>query len=386
MRTINTFLFERNFALFKKFVESESGEDFSSFFDNSYTNYHEAYKEEEIFPLAHQKLDIESWSEDIIGQATIATNVLQAIELNEKVTIGDNSKLVRNNLVSWEAKYGPQNTPQAALQKALDTKVGLKEIEQTLYDVFKSDKDEETFNALLNVFGQKYGLLSYLFFLKNKTKYAPVSQTSAFDQAFARLGLDFKTSRKCSWENYTEFNSHIRTVQHLLKSRLSSDTTFIDAHSFLWMIVSYGIENVPTEIAEAYDNLPDIKSKESVIQSRVGQGTFRKNVIHYWAGQCAVTGCDDVSLLIASHIKPWAQSEINEILDTYNGLLLSPNLDKLFDRGLISFQDDGSILISTQLSVENQQRLNVDTSLKLQKIENGHHQFLDYHRSNIFQG
>ncbi len=76
------------------------------------------------------------------------------------------------------------------------------------------------------------------------------------------------------------------------------------------------------------------------MKSRVGQGDFRKSLIEKYDGKCVVTGIDLTKLLIASHIKPWRISDNKERLSSENGLLLSANLDKLFDSGLITFMND----------------------------------------------
>ncbi|ROR24542.1 HNH endonuclease [Comamonas sp. BIGb0124] len=84
--------------------------------------------------------------------------------------------------------------------------------------------------------------------------------------------------------------------------------------------------------------------KDALIKQRVGQGWFRDQLIARW-GSCTVTGCKDMSLLIASHIKPWRLCTTRaDRLSPDNGLLLSPNFDKVFDRGLISFTDNFKIL------------------------------------------
>ena len=85
---------------------------------------------------------------------------------------------------------------------------------------------------------------------------------------------------------------------------------------------------------------------EALVKARVGQGKFRNNLIEYWKG-CSVTNCKYITILIASHIKPWKDSSNKERLDVYNGLLLLPNIDKLFDKGYISFRDTGKIMISS---------------------------------------
>lgn len=382
---IDLFLFERYFAKFKNFVEEQSGEQFFSFFENTYTNYHEAYKERFLFSLAHQKLKSHSWEKVHVGKGIIAQNVIDAIEINEVITVDETLTPVKNNLFTWQAKYGPQNTPHFPLKKAVESKEDLALIEGILYSLFKENIDANVFDDLIEVFGKQYGLLSYLFFLKDKDRYAPVSATKTFDKAFEKLGVDFKTTQKCSWSNYVEFNRYIQTIQNLLQSRISSNTSFTDAHSFLWMIQAYPISSTSLAIVEEYKNLPSAKSKESLIQARIGQGVFKQKLIEYWGGKCSVTGCDLLIVLQASHIKPWADCAIHEILNVYNGLLLSPALDKCFSLGLISFKDDGQILISPKLTTENQNIFGIIDTFRLTKIENPHKEFLAFHRKNIFQ-
>lgn len=92
---------------------------------------------------------------------------------------------------------------------------------------------------------------------------------------------------------------------------------------------------------------------------------FRDPVRAHWKSKCAVTsaGCD--GLLVASHIKPWRLSSPKQKTDLNNGLLLSTALDALFDRGLISFSNDGMMLLSSLLSVETAKIFGVNKKLKL---------------------
>lgn len=123
----------------------------------------------------------------------------------------------------------------------------------------------------------------------------------------------------------------------------------------------------------------DQTTRQAIVQSRIGQGQFRIALIDYWAG-CAVTGCQVVDLLVASHIKPWRDANNVERLDRFNGLLLQPNLDAAFDKGYISFDDSGRILISRSLSSEALLQLGINFSMKLRWVEEGHRQYLEYHR------
>lgn len=97
--------------------------------------------------------------------------------------------------------------------------------------------------------------------------------------------------------------------------------------------------------------------KRSVVLARRGQGRFRKNV-EALEPACRVTGVSDPALLIASHIKPWRLcSDAQERLDGMNGLLLTPDVDLLFDRGFISFEDDGAVQVSSRVSSDDLGRL-----------------------------
>jgi len=122
---------------------------------------------------------------------------------------------------------------------------------------------------------------------------------------------------------------------------------------------------------------------KSEIETRLGQGKYRKRLIEIWRG-CAVTKFDRIDLLVASHIKPWNVSNNNERIDPFNGLLLSPNLDKLFDRGYISFENDGLIVISSLLTESDMIKLNITKEMYLYKVDENSIPYLEFHRSNIF--
>jgi hypothetical protein len=112
---------------------------------------------------------------------------------------------------------------------------------------------------------------------------------------------------------------------------------------------------------------PEVE-REAVIKARIGQGKFRVDVITLW-GSCAVTGCSLAKVLNASHIVPWAECATDkEKIDPFNGLLLTPNLDKLVDRCLISFKDDGSILLSKKLGTEERRILGVSEQDRLRFV------------------
>jgi HNH endonuclease len=128
-----------------------------------------------------------------------------------------------------------------------------------------------------------------------------------------------------------------------------------------------------------YRDAPETE-REAIIAARRGQGRFRAALIELWAGKCAVTKSRALSLLRASHIKPWRDCTNAERLDRHNGLLLIPNLDAAFDLGLISFADDGGILISPELKDEDAKLLGIKRGLKLVCVFEENKPFLAAHR------
>jgi putative restriction endonuclease len=98
-----------------------------------------------------------------------------------------------------------------------------------------------------------------------------------------------------------------------------------------------------------------------------------------------VLGALPTDFLLASHIKPWRESNNRERLDHYNGLLLSPNLNHAFDQGFVSFTQDGAILLSPTLDSETTSRLSLHQDLRLRKSEARHQVYLQWHRTNVFR-
>lgn len=131
------------------------------------------------------------------------------------------------------------------------------------------------------------------------------------------------------------------------------------------------------------DNTIPEPQKELLIFARIGQGKYRKDLIELWE-KCSVSKCNMTDLLIASHIKPWSESSNEEKLDPYNGLLLLPNYDKLFDKHLISFDDDGRIIISPQIKKEEYKKLGISANDKLSNVFDKNKPYLKIHREKFY--
>jgi putative restriction endonuclease len=143
-------------------------------------------------------------------------------------------------------------------------------------------------------------------------------------------------------------------------------------------------EHLINEVKED-ENLPETE-RETLILARRGQGTFKQNVMQI-ESQCRITKVDQIEHLRASHIKPWRDCEDRaERLTAGNGLLLTPSIDHLFDRGFISFEDNGSLLISPaahQLSLQRM-GIEVDRAVNVGKFNDEQKYFLGFHREEVF--
>ncbi len=126
--------------------------------------------------------------------------------------------------------------------------------------------------------------------------------------------------------------------------------------------------------------IPNETERRGLVTSRVGQGAYRKRIIHRWEYKCAVTGFDKLNVLIASHIVPWSDSNDNERLDVHNGILLSPTYDALFDKHLITFENTGKIILSPIIETQAFQKIGVTGREKIQSLSNFNFEYLDKHR------
>ncbi len=135
---------------------------------------------------------------------------------------------------------------------------------------------------------------------------------------------------------------------------------------------------------EDYINIHNLEGADriAVVKVRVNQGAFREVLIRKY-GKCCLCGLDENGLLVASHIKPWSDCTPKEKLDDNNGLLLCPNHDKLFDRGYISFTNNGNIMISNALSKENQLSMNINSEMHI-IMSDKTKEYMKYHREKVF--
>jgi HNH endonuclease len=133
-------------------------------------------------------------------------------------------------------------------------------------------------------------------------------------------------------------------------------------------------------------NDPTVPETErlAIIRARNGQGLFKERVGKIET-RCRITGVENPAHLIASHCKPWRDATNEERLNGENGLLLTPSIDHLFDRGFIGFEDNGKLIVSPIAHRPSLQQMGIDTTkvVNVGGFTSGQKQFLDFHRNAV---
>lgn len=143
---------------------------------------------------------------------------------------------------------------------------------------------------------------------------------------------------------------------------------------------------LPNRVAEKFHAavglMPATTEVERLVRQRVGQSLFRGALLDFWRGRCCVTGLAVVELLRASHIKPWSRCDSDEErLDVFNGLLLAPHVDALFDGGWVSFDDTGALLVSSALPSEAAAQVGLSSDWQVSGLLDSHKVYLAHHRA-----
>jgi putative restriction endonuclease len=124
--------------------------------------------------------------------------------------------------------------------------------------------------------------------------------------------------------------------------------------------------------------------REAIVRARRGQGVFKDRVM-FIEKRCRITGVENPVHLIASHCKPWRDSTNEERINGENGLLLTPSIDRLFDRGFIGFDNSGTLIISPVAHRPSLQRMGIETQglVNVGGFTEGQRAFLEYHRNMV---
>jgi predicted HNH restriction endonuclease len=211
MTTVRIEVLENLYDRFVKLIQERDNSDLISFEKCKFFNEYEAEYKKEIYKDAREIIKNARWKPEDVGTGIIHKTISDAVSLN------------KNNLVNY---FG----------KKLDFKnlKPTKQYEQLLFDFYKSKgiKDEHVFDELLKIHKLSYNLIAYLFFIKDRNQFLPISQKQ-FDGIFKDMNLNFKTDNSASWDNYLTFIDIINQVKVFLKGK-GKKPTLLDAHSFLW--------------------------------------------------------------------------------------------------------------------------------------------------------
>lgn len=121
--------------------------------------------------------------------------------------------------------------------------------------------------------------------------------------------------------------------------------------------------------------------REAKSYARIGQGQFREDVLSLWNNTCPVTGVSKIDMLTASHVVPWSISTDEEKIDPHNGFPFSPAIDRLFDRGYISFGAKGEMLVKPAITKQELQKLGVPYPMSVTPLNSQQLAYLARHRT-----
>lgn len=156
------------------------------------------------------------------------------------------------------------------------------------------------------------------------------------------------------------------------------------------LVFTYGKKSAMAQEKQEKALKPSEKDKEkqkNISRAREGQGKYRDQLLEL-CRFCPVTMISDERLLIASHIKPWASSNDDEKIDPYNGYMLSPLYDKLFDRGFITFKENRHVILSKFISSYTWKQIGLknDTFIKALPMDDKRIKYLNFHHQAVFKG
>ena len=234
-----------------------------------------------------------------------------------------------------------------------------------------------------NQFWNEDGWLVDVEFLELETPFDPKSMLDEYQLLGPAVHGPINTKGRANMEYLYEVPENLGS---LYRTACAIDLREIEAAG----VVEREIESLD-EIADEEDARirarTDIGPTEirALSLARRGQGFYKKEVAHF-ENSCRLTGVTDIRHLRASHIKPWSLSDDIERLDGANGLLLSPHIDHLFDRGYISFTKNGSILRSGALHTDLVGQWSLRLDHDVGRFTNRQERFLEFHRDVIFQG
>ena len=228
-------IFKKNFELFRQKLRLyNKGEEFISFHKGTPRRWE--YYKRFVPGEAQERLNIKSWKNEDIGSGKIIKDLINAIEIDSLKNSIYKTEL-KNNLLQWDLRRGENKRDHKSLYDALGDSKKVWKYETLLFDFYLDLVDDDVaFNRFNELAGRRYPFIAYLFYIKNNEQYLPIAPET-FDEAFKLMKISFKTSRKCSWNNYQTFLDIIRQIKEKIEIETETNIELIDAHSFCWMLV-----------------------------------------------------------------------------------------------------------------------------------------------------
>lgn len=254
---------------------------------------------------------------------------------------------------------------------------------------YKSGKSKDLYAAFVTVTTDNKKYKTHIHFQSNQISINTISLISD-DRYFSKYKVRNKTSdeyrNKCFKIPYDvdEFkyvmDYFLRYDENWLNRGIETVIDTAEQEDVLKAQLDNSVDEIDKEIETKQ---LQGEEREALIKVRVNQSAFRKLLMRRYT-HCCLCDVDDESLLVASHIKPWAKSSHAEKVDVNNGLLLCPNHDKLFDRGYISFDNGGHIVISDELSKNCAISMNIKNDMQIE-LSNDNIKYMEYHRNNVLK-
>lgn len=205
---------------FSKYIHDKDKSDNKIDFSNSKSILAEELYKEELFKRSQRALSINSWDKTWIGSGKLFAKLLPVVldKDNNLINNFNNKTNFNDHFRKGNDKYDPRS-------------------ERVVFDIFKGENERQAFEDAKAVFGKKYPTIGYLFFLKDDTRFLPISPEN-FERSFRELNIKIKLQNNCTWENYNQFIQIIDCIRKLMPSLMDLEhkPTLLEAHSFVWII------------------------------------------------------------------------------------------------------------------------------------------------------
>jgi hypothetical protein len=318
----------------------------------------------------------------------LLNKLFTVIDTKEKITIAD-SFVVRQNKIgngNGEAKLyiGNDNDNTRiffgnngfSIKCFLMKKDLLNYLDETKVEYLKPEQPYVNSDILPSLWNERKNEIELL---PEKIEFEIIEQTQISGPRIYVKSSDtaYKIIRQLSLPNITFIS-----IVKLLNEHNNLEYYFrLFADYFGDVVHPYVLEEEKKEL-EAIENIEEKKSKT---RARVGQGKYREDLLSQ-CPFCPITMVSDDRLLIASHIKPWAKSNEIEKIDPYNGFMLTPTFDYLFDKGFMSFTNDKKTILSPFLSKMTYSKIGISDNKSFQFLPiDGREKYLEYHRNEILK-